>query len=122
MTAPVSTALPFDNHRTTPLAGVGPFVAGLKHVGVDYLWLWDELSGWSPKHLWTPENSPLASLMDQDATHDPFIEAAFAIAADPTVNVRLSTDAVRSAPAELMRKLYSLQSATSEVARFVVEL
>jgi phthiodiolone/phenolphthiodiolone dimycocerosates ketoreductase len=108
----VQTAIPFDDHRTTPLGAIAPFTHFLRESGVDFLWLWDELSGWFPRSLWRPEVSPMAAVMDGDSTYDPFIEAAFALAADPSLNVRLSTDAIRNGPAELMRKLYTLQSAT----------
>jgi phthiodiolone/phenolphthiodiolone dimycocerosates ketoreductase len=108
----VQTAIPFDDHRTTPIAAIAPFTQFLRRSGVDFFWLWDELSGWFPRSLWVPEVSPTATVMDGDSTYDPFIEAAFALAADPALNVRLSTDAIRNGPAELIRKLYTLQSAT----------
>ena len=50
------TAIPFDNKRTTPVSMVGDFTAALQGAGViDYLWLWDEMSGWFPGDLWRPE-------------------------------------------------------------------
>jgi phthiodiolone/phenolphthiodiolone dimycocerosates ketoreductase len=110
--SPVQTAVPFDDHRTTPLNAIPPFTQFLKQVGVDFFWLWDELSGWFPRNLWVPEVTPMAGFMDGDSTYDPFLEGAMALAADPTMNLRLSTDAIRNGPAELMRKLYTLQSAT----------
>lgn len=108
----IETALPFDNHRSTPLSMVGPFTKVTQQAGVDYLWLFDELSGWFPKSLWTAENSPAAPFLDVDSTYDPFVEAAFALAENPRANIRLSTDAIRSAPAELVRKVLTLASGT----------
>jgi phthiodiolone/phenolphthiodiolone dimycocerosates ketoreductase len=108
----IQTAIPFDDHRTTPIAAIPAFTRMLKDVGVDFFWLWDEMSSWFPPNLWTPEITPMAAVVDGNSTYDPFIEAAFAAAADPTVNIRLSTDAIRNGPAELMRSLYTLANAT----------
>jgi len=109
----IETALPFDNHRDTPIAMTQEFTKAIAATGVvDYLWLWDELSGWFPGNLWTAENNPAAAVMDSNSTCDPFVQAAFALAAEPTMNVRLSTDAVRSAPAELLRKVMTLANGT----------
>ncbi|WP_019873437.1 LLM class flavin-dependent oxidoreductase [Sporichthya polymorpha] len=108
----VRFAVPFDNHRTTPLSMIAPFTAGLEQGGIDFLWLWDELSCWFPGNLWNTQNSPAADFVDGSATHDPFVEAAFALAANPHANVRVTTDAVRSAPAELLRKMLTLAHGT----------
>lgn len=109
----VETAIPFDNHRDTPLPLVAEFTKEMQETGVvDYLWLWDELSGWFPGNLWTPENNPAAAFLDGNSTSDPFVQAAYALATNPTASVRLSTDAVRSAPAELLRKILTLANAT----------
>jgi phthiodiolone/phenolphthiodiolone dimycocerosates ketoreductase len=65
MTKQVETGLPFDNHRDTPMELIDDFTKGLQASGVvDYVWLWDELSGWFPRELWKPENNPAAALMD----------------------------------------------------------
>ncbi len=113
MTRPIETGLPFDNHRNTPISMTADFARALEASGVvDYLWLWDELSGWFPGQLWNEENTPAAPLFDPNSTYDPFIQAAVALAANPRMNVRLSTDAIRSAPAELLRKMISLANCT----------
>ena len=113
MTQQVETGLPFDNHRDTPMALIDDFTKGLEASGVvDYVWLWDELSGWFPRELWKPENNPAAAFMDPNSTYDPFIHGAVALAKNPRMNLRLSTDAVRSAPAELLRKMLSLANCT----------
>lgn len=109
----VETALPFDNHRDTPIAMTAEFARAIQATGaVDYLWLWDELSGWFPGNLWRPENTPAAAFIDPNSTYDPFLQAAYALASNPTMSVRLSTDAIRSAPAELLRKMISLANCT----------
>ncbi|MDT5289775.1 MAG: phthiodiolone/phenolphthiodiolone dimycocerosates ketoreductase [Mycobacterium sp.] len=109
----LETAIPFDHHRSTPLAGIKPFVHGLRSADVDYLWLFDEFSGWFPGALWTAANTPAAPLMDPNATYDPFVVGGYAAAHAPTIGLRLTTDAVRAAPAELLRKMMSLANATS---------
>lgn len=113
MSTKVETALPFDNHRDTPMPLVAEFTKSIAATEVvDYLWLWDELSGWFPGKLWRPENTPAAAFMDPNSTYDPFMQAAYALASNPTMSVRLSTDAIRSAPAELLRKIISLANCT----------
>lgn len=49
MSKKIETALPFDNHRDTPMPLAAEFTKAIGATGVvDYLWLWDELSGWFP--------------------------------------------------------------------------
>jgi phthiodiolone/phenolphthiodiolone dimycocerosates ketoreductase len=109
----LETAIPFDHHRSTPLSAVRPFVHGLQAADVDFLWLFDEFSGWFPPDLWTEANTPAAPLMDPNSTYDPFVVGGYAAAHAPTMGLRLTTDAVRAAPAELLRKMMSLANATS---------
>jgi phthiodiolone/phenolphthiodiolone dimycocerosates ketoreductase len=109
----LETAIPFDHHRSTPAAAVKPFVHGLQAADVDYLWLFDEFSGWFPPDLWTAANTPAATLMDPNSTYDPFVLGGYAAAHAPTMGLRLTTDAVRAAPAELLRKMMSLANATT---------
>lgn len=109
----LETAIPFDHHRSTPLTGITPFVHGLQTADVDYLWLFDEFSGWFPANLWTAENTPAAPLMDPNSTYDPFVMGGYAAAHAPNIGLRLTTDAVRAAPAELLRKMMSLANATT---------
>lgn len=113
MAKKLTTALPFDNHRSTPLAALTPFVQGLQAADIDYLWLWDELSGWFPGDLWNEKNTPAAQFIEPNSTYDPFVQAAYAAAVNPGIGLRLSTDAIRSSPAELLRKMMSLANATS---------
>lgn len=106
----VRTAIPYPNHRSAPLAGIRPFVEMLDQSGVvDQFWVWDELTGWAPEGFGVP---PGMEAPDPHSTHDPFIECAFAVAASGRIGVRMTTDSVRSRPAELTRMLLSLASAT----------
>jgi len=109
MSAP-RIAVAYPNHRVTPLAGIRDFVGALEHSGVvDQFWVWDELTGWAPQGFGVPDG---VEAPDAHSTHDPFIECAFAVAASPHIGVRMTTDGVRSRPAELTRTLLSLASAT----------
>lgn len=103
-------AVAYPNHRSTPLAGIQDFVGALEQSGVvDQFWVWDELTGWAPQGFGVPAGM---AAPDAHSTHDPFIECAFALAASPRIGVRMTTDGVRSRPAELTRTLLSLASAT----------
>lgn len=113
-------AVAFPNHRTAPLAGIRDFVGALDASGVvDQFWVWDELTGWAPQGFGVPEGLPAP---DAHSTHDPFVECAFALAASPTIGVRMTTDAVRTRPAELTRTLLSLASATEGAVTCAVGL
>jgi phthiodiolone/phenolphthiodiolone dimycocerosates ketoreductase len=114
MSRPITTALPLDNHRSSPLSAIGQYADAVQQTGaVDFLYLWDELSTWFPKELWTTKNSPAADFVDGGALYDPFIEAAFVTAKNPNIGLRLSTDSLRSGPAELLRRLLTLANGTS---------
>jgi phthiodiolone/phenolphthiodiolone dimycocerosates ketoreductase len=114
MNTRVETGYPLDNHRTTPVPAFAQFARAVHDSpNIDYMWLWDELSGWFPGKLWTTENTPAADFIDGDSTYDPFVQAAIALAHNPDANIRLSTDAIRGGPAELLRKVLTLSNATS---------
>ncbi len=114
MSRKISTAIPLDDHRTTPLPALAEYAGALRGTGaVDFVYLWDELSTWFPKELWTPKNSPAADFVDGGALYDPFIEAGYIAAKNPDIGLRLSTDSLRSGPAELLRRLLTLANATS---------
>lgn len=109
------TGLPADNHR----AGLPSAVSELaRTIGaspdVDFLWFWDEISGWFHKSLWVAENAPISAVIDNNSTHDPMLLAMCALVANSEVGVRVTADAVRSRPAELYRSLMTLSSAVTE--------
>src|SRR5271167_1197728 len=114
MTKYVETALPFDNHRSTPMPAIGEFTRALHDTGVvDYLWLFDEFSGFFPGKLWSTDYTPAAEFVDVTSTYDPFVQGAFGLANNPEMSLRLTTDAVRSSPAELLRKILTLANGTN---------
>jgi phthiodiolone/phenolphthiodiolone dimycocerosates ketoreductase len=108
----LTTGIPFDTHRTTPLRMVAPWVEALRAAEIDTFWAWDELSGWFPDRLWRAENTPLAAMRDAHSTQDPFLLAAVAAAHDPTIDLRLTTDAIRSHPADVLRRMLTLAANT----------
>lgn len=109
------TGIPVDNHRGTPPATVGDVARTLgASPEVDFLWFWDEISGWFHKSLWTPENAPIAALLDNNSTNDPLLLAMLGLAANSEIGVRVTADAVRSRPAELYRSLMTLSSAVTD--------
>jgi phthiodiolone/phenolphthiodiolone dimycocerosates ketoreductase len=113
MTRPLRIAYPYDNHRSTPIAAAGPFANAIQQSPIDFCWLWDEFAGWFPGDLWSTKNTPAADLVDVNSLSDPFVLAAFAIAANPKANIRLTTDAVRNGPAGLLRQVLTLASGTA---------
>ena len=76
------TAVPVTVDRNFPAPMFGEAVKALKASGVvDDVQLWDQLTSWWPPLLWTPENSPMASVMpDVDSFPDVFAYAAYAAA------------------------------------------
>lgn len=66
-----------------------------------------------PPSLWTPGNTPLAAVVPEaDSLDDPFILAAHALAAAPSLGLTLATDAIRHGPAQLVRAMYTLANIT----------
>ncbi|HEY1970812.1 MAG TPA: LLM class flavin-dependent oxidoreductase [Pseudonocardia sp.] len=119
---PLETAVPFwaDRHLNPALAG--DYARALRASGVvDYFQSWDQLTSWWPRALWTTDNTPLAALLgDCDSFQDAFISAAFAAAAEPTLGLTISTDAIRTGPAELMQRVLTLSDAVE--GRAVLQL
>jgi phthiodiolone/phenolphthiodiolone dimycocerosates ketoreductase len=118
----VTTALPFDRHRATPTNAIPGFAAALRQAGIDFGLHVDELNNVVPDPLWRPDYVPIAAIRDAHSTHDPFLLAAMQLAADPTVGVRITTDAIRSRPAELMRSMMTLADSTRGDAEAICAL
>jgi phthiodiolone/phenolphthiodiolone dimycocerosates ketoreductase len=107
----VETAIAYPNHRGIPLANVRPFVGALEQSGVvDQFWCWDELAGWMPDGFGVPDG---VAAPDGHSTYDPVVLAAYAMAVSSKLGARMSTDAIRARPAELMRMLCSLADAAN---------
>jgi phthiodiolone/phenolphthiodiolone dimycocerosates ketoreductase len=110
MAGTLEIALPISADRYLPPAGLAQMAQAIKASGsVDYFHVWDQMQGWWPPHLWTPENAPMAAMLpDVDSTGDPSAVAAFAAASAPGVGLTISTDAVRKGPAEMMQTMLTL--------------
>jgi len=116
------TAVPVTVDRNFPAPMFGEAVKALKASGVvDDVQLWDQLTSWWPPLLWTPENSPMASVMpDVDSFPDVFAYAAYAAALAPGLGVAISTDGIRHGPAELMQTMLTLANITEGESIFML--
>jgi phthiodiolone/phenolphthiodiolone dimycocerosates ketoreductase len=88
---------------------------------VDGVLIPDQMAGFIPAQLWLPENTPMASLIgDPDSAMDAFMVAAYAHAAAPSLNIHVTTDSVRRAPAELVQSMLTLAHITEGRANFQI--
>lgn len=82
--------------------------------GFDVIWWPDHLMGWHPQSVWTPEVSPLASVLPNPHMYfDPV--AAITAAAGATERIKLGTsvtEPVRNHPAQLARAWLTLDHLT----------
>jgi phthiodiolone/phenolphthiodiolone dimycocerosates ketoreductase len=108
----IETAVPVDASRHLPLSLFGEKLKLLHASGaVDYVHVWDQLMGWWPRHLWTPENSPLARFVpDIDSQPEAFTTGAYALATAPDMGLSISTDAIRRGPTEVLQALLTLEN------------
>src|SRR5581483_10817541 len=78
-------------------------------------------TGWWPRALWRPENSPWADLMpDPDSFHDAFVLGAIAAGATERIGLALSTDSIRRGPVELLQAMLTLSQAVDGRAIFMI--
>ena len=83
------------------------------NAAVDGVLFADQLVNFIPTQLWNEHNTPLARIMrDPDSHSDAFVVAAYALAAAPDLDLHVSTDAVRRAPAELIQTALTLANIT----------
>lgn len=96
--------------RHVPATAIAEQCRALEASGVvDGVLIPDQLSGFVPAQLWTPENTPLAALLgDPDSAMDAFMVAPYVHAAAPSLNLHLTTDSVRRGPAELVQSMLTL--------------
>jgi phthiodiolone/phenolphthiodiolone dimycocerosates ketoreductase len=111
----VETAIMHWGLRYFPASLTRLFAQTLEASGVvDYVDAWDGLSMPFPPHIWNPEDIPLAAHMeDLQSLHDPWVNLGVAAGAAPSLGLMLGgTNAIRPGPAEVMRGMMSLASAT----------
>jgi phthiodiolone/phenolphthiodiolone dimycocerosates ketoreductase len=110
----VEIAIPLLYDRNFPPSAWTAAAKALEASGVvDYLQTWDQLTSWFPKSMWTVENTPLAAMMpDCDSFCDAFTMGVYAQAAAPGLGTVISTDAIRTGPAELTQKMMTISDLT----------
>ena len=88
---------------------------------VDGVLIPDQLAGFVPRQLWTPENTPLAGVIgDPDSALDAFMVAPYLHALAPDLGLHLTTDSIRRAPAELVQSMLTLAHLTGGRATFQI--
>jgi phthiodiolone/phenolphthiodiolone dimycocerosates ketoreductase len=109
-----TTAIPLNTSLHLPPPQFGELCRVVHASGVvDELFMWDQISNFWPRHMWTPENTPMARVLpDIDSYSDAFAMAAYATAAAPGTGVSISTDAIRRSPAELNQMMWTLANMT----------
>jgi phthiodiolone/phenolphthiodiolone dimycocerosates ketoreductase len=110
----VEIAIPLLYDRNFPPSAWTEAAKVLEASGVvDYLQTWDQLTSWFPQSMWNPANTPLAAVMpDCDSFSDAFTMGVYAQAAAPGLGTVMSTDAVRTGPAELTQKMMTISDIT----------
>ena len=112
----VLTGVNLWGSRYAPLRMSGDLARIVEASGhVDQVLVWDQLMSWFPQHLWTPQNSPVASVApDIDSIADPFATICFALSAtEGKIGFGVGTDMLRRNPSELAQMLLTLASTTT---------
>jgi phthiodiolone/phenolphthiodiolone dimycocerosates ketoreductase len=117
---PVEIAMPLQLSRHFPASMTLEVAKALQASGVvDYLHGWDQLSGWWPPDLWSPEFTPLAEVVP-DASSFPnwvaMLSAAVAVA--PGSGTVIAMDSIRRGPAETMQLMLTMANLTEGRAQF----
>jgi phthiodiolone/phenolphthiodiolone dimycocerosates ketoreductase len=88
---------------------------------VDGVLIPDQLANFIPAQLWTPQNTPLATMMsDPDSLMDAFMVAPYIAAVAPSLELHLTTDSVRRPPAEFIQSMLTLAQITEGKATFQI--
>jgi phthiodiolone/phenolphthiodiolone dimycocerosates ketoreductase len=116
----VETAITILADRHFPASAALDAARAIEAGGTtDYLATFDQMAGWCPPHLWTPENSGLYSLRpDADSLADGFAMLSAMAAVAPNMGTAISTDSIRRGPAELMQTMLTLAHLTRGRAQF----
>jgi phthiodiolone/phenolphthiodiolone dimycocerosates ketoreductase len=122
MTGVPTTAMPLTTSLYVPPAQFGELCRAVHGSGVvDNLFMWDQITNFWPRHMWTPANSPMAAVLpDIDSYGEAFAMAAYALAAAPGAGIAVSTDAIRRGPVELNQMMWTLASMAGGKAVFQV--
>jgi len=118
----VITSVPLISDRFSPPSAFTTCARAAASSGfVDELLVWDQMTNFWPRQLWTPEHSPMAAVLpDLDSYADAFALSAHVLAGAPDLGVAISTDAVRRGPAELFQTMLTLQTMTERHATVMI--
>lgn len=114
------TAIPVVIDRNFPIETFAETLKALKASGVvDTVQMWDQMTGWNPTCLWTPEKVPMAAAIpDLDSFADWFPMVGYGAAVAPELNYVISVDSLRRGPAELTQSMMTLANITKGKATF----
>ena len=114
------TAMPVVLDRNFPIEMFAAAVQGLQASGVvDTVQMWDQMTGWNPRCLWTPDKVPMAKVIpDLDSFADWFPMVGYGAAVAPQLNYVISVDSLRRGPAELTQSMMTLANITKGKATF----
>jgi phthiodiolone/phenolphthiodiolone dimycocerosates ketoreductase len=116
------TAVPVVVDRNFPIEAFAQTVRAIADSGVvDTIQFWDQMTGWNPRCLWTPDRTPLAEVVpDLDSFADWFPMVGYAAAIAPELNSVISLDTIRRNPAELIQSMMTLANITKGRTTFHV--
>lgn len=116
------TAIPVVLDRNFPIEVFADTIRAIAASGVvDTVQFWDQMTGWNPRCLWTPDRTPLAKVVpDLDSFADWFPMVAYAAAIAPELNSVISLDTIRRNPAELIQSMLTLANITKGRTTFHV--
>ncbi len=116
----LETAIPVVVDRNFPIEVFADAVKALQASGVvDTIQMWDQLTGWNPRCLWTPEKVPMAKVVpDLDSFPDWFPMVGYGAAVAPELNYVISVDSLRRGPTELTQSMMTLANITKGKAAF----
>jgi phthiodiolone/phenolphthiodiolone dimycocerosates ketoreductase len=117
---PVEIAMPLQLSRWFPASMTLDLARALESTGaVDYLHGWDQLAGWWPPELWSPEYTPVAAITPDSSSFPNWtamLSAAAAVA--PGLGTVLAMDSIRRGPAETMQMMLTMAGLTEGKAQF----
>jgi phthiodiolone/phenolphthiodiolone dimycocerosates ketoreductase len=118
----VETLIPTIIDRNFPIDVFATRVKALQDSGVvDTIQMWDQLTSWYPRSLWTPERTAMARFVpDCDSFADWFQMSAYAAAIAPSMRTAVSVDALRRGAPELVQSMLTLANITEGKATFHV--
>ncbi|HYF24336.1 MAG TPA: LLM class flavin-dependent oxidoreductase, partial [Baekduia sp.] len=105
--------MPLTSDRFSPPAAFAQLATAAQGSGVvDEPLVWDQLTNFWPRQMWTPEHTPMAAVLpDLDSYADAFAISAY-VAAAPRMGLTISTDAIRRGPAEMAQTMMTLANLT----------